>query len=284
MWKPLSALVLVPFLYGATKYDLEKEVANPFHVSVAEYKKIQNCLALITDEDLPPMKSNRHRLLFNTVRFVGDTPEEIPIFQTIHLNGKPNDRKNCIVLYATYNKPYPENVVKVISALKNIGFDGHLVYRIGGYPNIEGGSLKMVDVPYAFKACALEEAHLLGYQNLLWLDSALTPLKNLKPLFEKIEKEGYFALDAGGSIQLEVDHGYVNSQALAAMGVSYEDSALVRHIAGPTFGVNMNSDIGREILRRLYSMAEQRSPIFFCDWADEVVLSAILYQMKLPTS
>jgi hypothetical protein len=260
--------------------DIEKQVLDPCHISFEEYKNIENHFRSIRSEDLPPLITRRCIFFFNAIKFVGNKPSEVPIFETLYINNNPNDKKNCIVLYASYNSPYPENISKIISALKRIEFDGHVVYRIGGYPNLEEGSLKIMDVPYAFKVCAMREASRLGYQNILWIDCSLTPVKNLQSLFAIIESRGYFAMTSGSTVREEVEKGYINYQALAAMGFSNTDSLLVPHITTPIFGLNLHSSIGKEILQRFYRMAEEKAA-FFCDWPDEAPVSAILYQMKL---
>jgi hypothetical protein len=245
-----------------------------------EYRKIECDLRKVTERDLPPMQTPRCLFYCQKVKFIGDHPDQIPIFEILHFNKNPTDKKNCIVLYASYNSPYPENINKIISALKKVHFDGHVIYRIGGYPNIENGSLHLHDVPYAFKACALQEAYLLGYENLLWIDASMTPVKNLKPLFKTIEKMGYFAMTSGSTIRAQVDNGMINHQALAAMDVAYADSHLAPHITTPMFGINVRSEIGKKILDSFYRIAEERTS-FFCDWVDEAPLSAILFHLKL---
>ena len=45
----------------------------------------------------------------------------------------------------------------------------------GGYPTGAPGALDTIGTPYAFKVCAMKEAELLGYQNVLWMDVSLIP-------------------------------------------------------------------------------------------------------------
>ncbi len=273
------AALITQSLYGMAQCDLEREVINPSHVTVEEYQKIQECLRSITD--LPPMATDRCAYYFQWVRFVGTDPSETPIFETAYLNNDPVDRRNCIVLYVSYNGPYPGNVYDILAALRKLEFNGHVIYRIGGYPNLENGSLKTIDVPYAFKAYAMQEAYLLGYQNILWLDSSMTPVRDLTSFFHMLEVHGYFAMTSGSNIKAEVDKGWINRQALAAMKINYQIAAKVPHITTPVFGINTASPKGREILKQFCRMAEEKKS-FFCDWVDEAPVSAILYTMHLP--
>ncbi len=269
------------FLFSLqAKCEFEKEVKDICHPTVEEFRMIQHCLTQVKPEELPSMKSSYCKSYFSGVKFVGDHPDEVPVFKTLYLNGDPNDKRNCIVLYATYNSPYPENVAKVIEALETIGFDGHLIYRIGGYPNVEQGSLKLITVPYAFKVAALQEAAMLGYQNILWLDSALIPLKSLEPLFDLIEEQGCFAMASGGNIQAEVNKGYINQEAFSALKISYLESRFVPHIIGGSFGINVRTLAGSQFLTRFHALAEEKTA-FFSDWPDEIPLSVVFYQLKL---
>jgi hypothetical protein len=49
--------------------------------------------------------------------------------------------------------------------------------------------------PYGFKVFAIKAAYEMGYTSILWLDSAAYAVKeDVSPIFEKIEKEGYYAM------------------------------------------------------------------------------------------
>lgn len=48
------------------------------------------------------------------------------------------------------------------------------------------------DNPYAFKVYAIEKAINEGFDNILWLDASMFVIKDLAPLFEHINKHGYF--------------------------------------------------------------------------------------------
>lgn len=54
----------------ASKCDFENEVFDPTNVSIEEFEKIQDCLRQITEEDLPPMKTDRCKNFFKFVKLV----------------------------------------------------------------------------------------------------------------------------------------------------------------------------------------------------------------------
>lgn len=59
------------------------------------------------------------------------------------------------------------------------------------------GAPKHEDNPYAFKIYAIEKAFEMGYRQILWLDSSVFAIKNLTPIFDEIEKNGFIFQEAG---------------------------------------------------------------------------------------
>jgi hypothetical protein len=51
--------------------------------------------------------------------------------------------------------------------------------------------------PYAFKIYAFIEALKRGYKNILWLDCSVWAIKDVQPVFDVINKEGYIMQEAG---------------------------------------------------------------------------------------
>lgn len=57
------------------------------------------------------------------------------------------------------------------------------------------GSRPHTESPYGFKIHAIKHANEKGYTSVLWVDSpAYAVQKDVSPIFEKIEKEGYYAM------------------------------------------------------------------------------------------
>lgn len=59
------------------------------------------------------------------------------------------------------------------------------------------GAPKHQDNPYAFKIYCWLEAVKVGYRQILWLDSSCFAIKNINPIFDVIEYEGYIMQEAG---------------------------------------------------------------------------------------
>jgi hypothetical protein len=57
------------------------------------------------------------------------------------------------------------------------------------------GSRSHDESPYGFKVFAIKSAYEKGYTSILWLDSPAYAVKeDISPIFDKIEKEGYYAM------------------------------------------------------------------------------------------
>jgi len=99
----------------------------------------------------------------------GEIPEKkIEIFRTTE-----EDLSCVIVTYASYGNKYIASIDQLKRGLRHVGYKGHFLYWVGGWPYLEGGGLKLFDTPYAFKVCALMEARAMGYKKVLWLDSRM---------------------------------------------------------------------------------------------------------------
>lgn len=54
-------------------------------------------------------------------------------------------------------------------------------------------------VPYDFKPKAIQAAQKAGFTSILWLDSSVVPNADISPIFNQIEKDGYFIMINGWS-------------------------------------------------------------------------------------
>jgi hypothetical protein len=142
---------------------------------------------------------------------------------------------------------------------------------------LPAGSPKHQDVPYAFKAFALRSAQAGGARTLLWADACILPIKPLEPLWERIERDGYWISSQSGP---EPDQGYTNYEWTA--DAAYPDlfkpdllthpdlkeadliqqSFVIRlvnrtipHVVATTFGISLDHPTGRAILDEYFRLA-----------------------------
>ncbi len=201
-------------------------------------------------ETLGHLKSgclNRVRLMINFM-LIGPNGE-MPIAELHRINVNADTSKRCIVLYSSYNGIYPEKLRALLAELKTCGYSGNVLLRIGGFPNIPYGGLKLCHIPYAFKVAALREAQELGYEEILWLDTALHPLTNLEMIFQEIKNQGHFFTWVGTLKDNEVYHLVAAAQFL---GVSKELYGLIPHLSSAIIGLNMKNPSAVELLETWY--------------------------------
>lgn len=139
------------------------------------------------------------------------------------------------------------------------------------YAYIPAGWPQHRDTPYAFKACALQAAADRGHRTLLWADACIYPLRSLEPLWDRIERDGYWF----GA------NGYTNAEWTADSAYPYlfpdqfkmghstasmrEMNRNIPHVVATAFGISLDHDIGREFLAEYYRMANETSA-FYGPW------------------
>lgn len=62
------------------------------------------------------------------------------------------------------------------------------------------GSRSHAESNYGFKTYAFREAFNQGYENVLWCDSSIYAIKDIAPVFERLNEYGYYFIDNGFSL------------------------------------------------------------------------------------
>ncbi len=181
----------------------------------------------------------------------------------------------CVITYASFNQHYPEAVKLLQEQLEKIGFQGHFFYRIGGWPDLEGGSLTLAHVPYAFKPCLFREAKRLGYRKILWLDASIRPLKPLDFAFQKMEDTGVFFYPSGNDLAR-----YCSQIAADYFDVSAEELRGMSSVAAGIIGLDLDHPNGQKVLD-LWMEAAQNEEGFLSPRPEQNALSMIAYQLGL---
>jgi hypothetical protein len=121
------------------------------------------------------------------------------------------------------------------------------------------------DVPYRFKAHALRS---VDADLILWLDSAILPLRSLDPLWKQIEEVGYFIPANPGMWNYEwtamsaYDDLFPEISREAAIGLNRR----IPHCSSAAFGFNLSLWIGQRAYSEFSRLANTRA---FCGpWAN----------------
>lgn len=191
--------------------------------------------------------------------------------------GKGSD--NCIVSYCSFNKNYSSLITTISQSLEDLGFNGYFLYQIGGYPNPTGKEMKYVSVPYSFKIFMMLEAKKRGFDKVLWIDSAYHPLRDPTPLFEWIQSNEI--LISGPILRYQKASRLVPEKTalvikdLIGVDLLDREEEKTLHVKGGEFGMLMNSDKCKEVVKKYYEFVSIGTP-FISLRPEEMVLTAIV--------
>lgn len=187
-------------------------------------------------------------------------------------NCDENYRGACVIVYVSLNKSFRRGIERLIKNVAQSEFVGHLLWQIGGWPDVEGGSLNLAHVPYSFKACMFREVMNMGYEKVLWLDSSIVPLGGVQRMFEVIEQKGYLAVSNGWRAN-EFSTPYLNKY----YNLEPKDVRSIKTLRSGVFGVDLCTAKGREIIEDWYQAAKDQVP-FYSPKPDQTVLSIIVHK------
>lgn len=273
----LAFLIAFPSLHAFHDDELEdlwssiSDISNP---TLEEYKAIERYIKEGKRPYLEPLAFHDRFIRIRNLQLIGDH-NEMPIFEKHSMNIQEKSKNRCIVLFASYNGIYPAKARQLLEELKACGYSGHVILRTGGFPNIEEQGLKICHVPYAFKVAFLLEAERLGYKEVLWLDTALHPLKNLEVIFSTIKEKGYFFTNVGFLSDNMSTH---LPEAAASLGITTDHYHQIPHISSSILGLNMKNEKAVKLLRNWFEETERVLPYITC-WPEELSLSVVAWRL-----
>ncbi len=266
---PLPELPLDAITPPASIYRQIKDIAHP---TLSDYRFVQNYLHNGKRDNLNRLGNMEAGL--REMKLIGTSPEEVPFSGTVHLNCDINDRENCVIVYSTFNRNYPNGLKRLLKHIIDSDFKGHILYRIGGWPDEESGSLVLSHVPYAFKPSFFKEAQKLGFKRVLWLDTAVVPLVSLNEIFAMIEEKGYFVM--GNSHMIGP---YMNPLSAAYFGLTLSQTNQIPSCSAGLFGLDLTQANPRSLLDLWYRAAFDKDA-YFSARSDQNALSMLLHQFN----
>lgn len=135
--------------------------------------------------------------------------------------------------------------------------------------------------PYGFKVHAFNFAAILGYTSILWIDSPAYAVADPAPIFEKMEKEGYYVMS-----HIDPLENYVGDDVLQRFQVTREQIAKekLNLPSGSCYGFDLNSHKGRTLFENML-MHEKEGLFSSTDPRhrhDEAVLALNMRNYKFP--
>lgn len=139
--------------------------------------------------------------------------------------------KDSCIINAAWQYWYPRGTDRLVKSLEDVGFDGDVLYWKDELIN----TFFDTSYPYTIKLAALHEALKLGYKKILWLDCSVWAIRNPKPIFDVIEKEGgYFWSSGYNMAQCSTD----KDLEFAKWSRDYAEK--LPELSSSMFGINMN--------------------------------------------
>jgi len=248
------------------------------HPTLKEYHLIEEYLQSGKRTYLDELRStgtNKDRLN-RILEFRLVSPKNVmPISETYSFNIDEYSNGKCIILYGSTNGIYPEKAKLLLSEIEDCGYSGHVLLRIGGFPNTPFGGLKICHVPYAFKVAALQEAKELGFKEILWIDLAIHPMKDFEKIFWEIEQTGYFFTYVGSLQDNSPTH---LPKAARALGIDTDVYDQIPHISSAMIGLNMENKQALQLLDNWYRETENLYPCMTF-WPEELSLSVVAWRL-----
>lgn len=128
----------------------------------------------------------------------------------------------------------------------------------GVYWDTEQEGPRHSEVPYAFKAYALQRASQTA-DVLLWADACILPIRDMEPLWQRIERDGYwFSKNGWSNYDWTADSAYPD--LFPEYGSLMQKEARVvnfgiPHVVATSFGVNVRHEKGAAFLREYFRLA-----------------------------
>lgn len=184
---------------------------------------------------------------------------------------------NCFVCCIPFGYQYTQLLDSMIAALHQTEFNGHFLYRKGGFPNPTGKEIQYAGVPYCFKIFMMLEAYKLGFNNVIWVDAALIPLQNPAPLFDHIDEYGALLRtwqcpkDAWRFI-----FPFTRQLLIDEFGVDVLKEKYVNTIV---FGLNMDLPNSKHFVDLYYHCVKMGTPFLSC-LPEEFVITALMAKIN----
>jgi hypothetical protein len=277
----LGLLVLVYLVLEGQAYEIDLDpreyssVSDIYHPTLDDLRAIQYALSYAPR---PLIKRLGDReFVSREFKIIGDSPEEIPQRGMHAVHSDNEERENCIIVYSSFNKNYPQGVHRLVNSITNSDFQGHVHFQIGGWPNLEEGDLVLAHVPYAFKVCFFREMKRWGYKRVLWLDASILPSKftSLNHIFELIKENGYFVQGNDHNIG-----PYFNEEAAKAFGMTLEETQSIPSCSSAIVGIDLTSSFGSDLLDAWFDAANHPCA-YYSPRPEQSALTLVFYRMGI---
>jgi hypothetical protein len=180
------------------------DLINPFLIDIPDKESYDNEELVLIQEKLheinidalindlypenfrTPFELIKNRVKRGINQIIIDISNNLLPSKTLYKIGNGGDGKNCIVCSTSLHDNRYDLSQTIRSSLEEVGFNGHFYLFNGGFPNPTGIEMKYIGVPYTFKIFAMLEAQKLGFEKVIWIDSACYAVNNPEGLFDAL--------------------------------------------------------------------------------------------------
>lgn len=178
--------------------------------------------------------------------------------------------RKCVVSFAN-NSFYQEKMKRLENSLKG-NFDGDFL----GFTSFDQVGCKPHSVvAYQFKPYSIQKAIDLGYELILWLDSPIVAIKDIQPVFDHIETNGYLFFENIGHPLGK----WTNDKCLDHFEISREEAMNIKQIMACIMGFN------NCILNPFYRYRNLSDELYAGSWDnhrhDQTVMSFIIHENNM---
>lgn len=266
--------------------DLWSSVSDVYNPTLEDYRLIESYLKYgkrpylenlpeTTWKNIPKYEIKLRTQIMRDFKLIGPNGE-MPIFEVHHLNVVEATKDRCILVYGSYNDPYPKNAFRILEALKKWGYSGTVMVRIGGFPNMIAEGIKSCPFHGRWKMEFIKEALRMGYKKIVHLDTHATPLNDLSLVFDILEIKGCFYLDCGPWLRINGNF----AQFAEPLMIPPNEVENVNFIMGFAFGLNFHD---KKISRLFQEWDDRMQKIdkFYCIGIDEMSFMALAWKYRL---
>ena len=205
-----------------------------------------------------------------------DVENNIYPSKTLYKIGNGGDHNCCFVCSTPLSNNREEKSKTIRESLENVGFNGHFYLFNGDFPTPRGGEMKYAAVPYCFKIFMMLEAKKLGFNKVIWLDSACYAVNNVDRLFDILEHDDaifrQFWPYTPGFLTYE---NTVFKETIQTLDKITNGNLVTSiNVCSIVFGMNFGSDKINQFVEEYYDMVKLGTP-FLSYYPEEVVITAI---------
>lgn len=277
--------ILLGFAYSDPEIEkLLDSLSDPYHPSLEDYRKIEHYYQYGERPYLETIKKCAHveakeveyRIQqLRNFKLVGPNGE-MPLMELHSINVREETKNRCILIYASHNQHYPERAFRLLDELRECGYSGHVMLRIGGFPNVSNEGIKLCTVPFTFRIAFFREALQMGFTQILYMDATMHPLTDLSVVFDAMDLFGYYSCYTGS--------GWLAEKRFLAHAEFYkiplELRSQIYFIQGYVTGLNFTNKKACELFEAWSEVMQTIDE--FCSIGDDHHFSELVWHFDLP--